>query len=293
MRLPAFKSLKTFQVAARTLSFKMAADELFLTASAVSHQIKALEREVGVRLFERGVRSLRLSDAGTLYLAHVDEMFGRLESVTQQLRERFGRGILRLHAPSFFAHELLLPRLADFSQSRPDTDIRIDTAAGPGSLHSPEADLSIVVGSGPWEDVCVHPLFEQRFIAACAPALLAQGDISSMRDLAYHTLLVLEERRDVWQRWAAEQGFDSLRPARLVRLDDMAAVVRAAEQGVGIGLIPAHLSAQRFASGSLVRLFDTEFATHEQYVLLHRREDESRPGVRELTQWIVSLCRQT
>jgi LysR family glycine cleavage system transcriptional activator len=292
MRLPAFKSLRTFQVSARTLSFKAAARELCLTPSAVSHQVKALERELGVRLFERGVRSLALSDAGALYLAHVEEMFGRMEAVTHQLRERFGRGILRLHAPAFFAHELLLPRLAEFSRAHPDTDIRIDTASTPGATHAPEADLSIVVGSGPWENLRAHPLFEQSFMAVCAPALLTQGAIAGVEDIARHALLVMEERREVWQRWVAGLGLAGLQPARLVRLDNMAAVVRAAEQGAGIALIPARLSAQRIAAGTLVRLFDAEFAVPEQYVLLHRRGDEARPGVRALTEWIVSLCRQ-
>lgn len=291
MRLPSFKTLKTFQVAARYGSFKLAAAELFLTASAVSHQIKALEAQLGVALFERGVRALKLTDAGKHYLEHIDDLFSKLESATQQLRERFGRSIIRLNVPSFFAHELLLPRLAGFSQAREDTDIRIETALNAERTHPPEADLSIVVGAGPWEGMCVKPLFSQSFIAACAPAYLLENPVGSIADLARGTLLVHEDRRDAWDRWAASLGLDPPNPHRLVRLDTMSAVVRAAEEGVGVALIPGRLSAERFTSGTLIRLFEAEFETQEQYVLLHRPEDAERAELRELTDWIVSICR--
>src|SRR5688500_13378304 len=106
MRLPSLKFLKTFQVAAARLSFKAAAEELFITPSAVSHQIKSLEEQLGVTLFERGPHSLSLSEAGRQYLTHVETVFTRLEVVTEQLRSNFGRGVVRLHVPPFFATEM-------------------------------------------------------------------------------------------------------------------------------------------------------------------------------------------
>ena len=124
MRLPSLKFLKTFQVAAKLQSFKAAAEELFVTPSAVSHQIKALEELLGVALFERGVRTLTLTDAGAHYLDHISDIFSKLESVTEQLQVRYGRTIIRLNVLPFFANELLLPRLlATFSQAREETDI--------------------------------------------------------------------------------------------------------------------------------------------------------------------------
>jgi LysR family glycine cleavage system transcriptional activator len=149
MRLPSLKFLKTFQVAARLQSFKAAAEELFVTPSAISHQIKALEEQLGVSLFQRGVRTLTLTDAGRNYLEHINDIFSKLESVTEQLQVRYGRTIIRLNVPSFFANELLLPRLASFSQAREETDIRIETTFSAPKTHPPEADLSIVVGAGP------------------------------------------------------------------------------------------------------------------------------------------------
>ena len=291
MRLPSLKFLKTFQVAAKLQSFKGAAEELFVTPSAVSHQIKALEEQLGVALFDRGVRTLSLTDAGAHYLEHINDIFAKLESVTEQLQQRYGRTIIRLNVPPFFANEVLLPRLASFSQAREETDIRIETSFSAAKAHPPDADLSIVVGAGPWEGLIVHELFAQSFIAACSPGFQVDNPIRSYADLNGKTLLLHEERRDAWERWAQGLGIESIKPNRLVRLDTMSAVVLAAEQGVGVALVPSRLCADRFAEGGLVKLFDAELTTHESYVLLQRPEDAEREDLQELTRWILGVAR--
>jgi LysR family glycine cleavage system transcriptional activator len=291
MRLPSLKFLRTFQVAAKFCSFKAAAAELCITPSAVSHQIKALEDQLGVALFERGVRALKLTDAGAQYVEHVNEIFAKIEKVTEQLKVRYGRTMIRLHVPSFFANELLLPRLSSFAQAREETDIRIETTYSAPKSHPPEADLSIVVGSGPWEGLTAHELFAQSFIAACSHKYLADNPIEKYADLNGKTLLLHEERRDAWELWAEGLGIAPIHPNRLVRLDTMSAVVLAAEQGVGVALVPSRLSADRFAAGGLVRLFEEELTTNESYVLLHRPEDAAREDLQELTRWILASCR--
>src|ERR1700722_4537438 len=288
MRLPSLKFLKTFQVAAKLQSFKAAAEELFVTPSAVSHQIKALEEQLGVALFERGIRTLTLTDAGSHYLEHINDIFAK---VTEQLQVRYGRTIIRLNVPPFFANELLLPRLSSFTQAREETDIRIETTFAAPKTHPPEADLSIVVGTGPWEGLTVHELFAQSFIAACSPEFLLENPINSYGDLNGRTLLVHEERRDAWERWAVGLGIAPIKPNRLGRLPPRSAVVLTAEQGVGVALVASRLSADRFIAGGLVKLFDAELTTNESYVLLHRPEDRAREDLQELTQWILTKCR--
>jgi LysR family glycine cleavage system transcriptional activator len=291
MRLPSYKFLKTFQVAAKLRSFKAAAEELCITQSAVSHQVKALEEHLGIALFARGVRRVTLTDAGAHYLEHINDIFAKLESVTEQMRSRFGRSIIRLHVPPFFAEEMLLPRLAAFSQVRQETDIRIEmTLSVPKTLPS-EADLSIIVGAGPWEGLTAYRLFDQTFIAACSPAFLRENPINTYGDLNGKTLLQHEERRDAWQRWALGLGISPIKPNRLIRLDNMSAVVLAAQQHVGVALVPPRLSAERFVAGCLVKLFEAELTTNESYVLLHRPEDRTREDLQELTQWILGQCR--
>jgi LysR family transcriptional regulator, glycine cleavage system transcriptional activator len=286
MRLPSLKFLKTFQIAAARESFKEAADELCVTPSAVSHQIRALEEQLGLALFERGPHSLTLTEAGRSYLKHVDAVFARLESVTEQLQISYGRSVVRLHIPPFFATEMLLPRLQSFLAAQPDTDIHINTVLAPLQVHSADADLSIVVGAAPADGHACHKLFSQSFVPACAPALLERKPVTNVEDLNEHTLIVHEARRDGWQRWGESIGVE-LRPKKLVRFDTMHAAAEAAAHGVGIALVSSRLGADRFTEGSLVRLFDAELQTGESYFLIVRREDAARPDVRALTQWIL------
>jgi LysR family glycine cleavage system transcriptional activator len=291
MRTPSLKAIKTFQIAAKHSSFAVAADELCITPSAVSHQIKTLETQLGLPLFSRGARALALTDAGARYLEQIDDLFMRLESVTEQLRARFGRTSVRLHVPAYFASEMLLPRLSEFSRLHGGVDLRIDTSGGHGRMHAAEADISVVVGSGPWPGLVAHPLFAQTMVPACSPELFAEKPVTRYEDLNSHTLLVHEARRDDWDRWAANVGMKGLNPAQIVRIDSMAAAMRAAEKSIGIALLPAELSRRKFSLGRLTRVFDDELVTQEDYTLLVRAEDETRDDIRALSAWLMESCR--
>jgi LysR family glycine cleavage system transcriptional activator len=292
MRTPSLKAIKTFQIAAKHTSFAVAADELCITPSAVSHQIKTLETQLGLPLFSRGARALALTDAGARYLEQIDDLFMRLESVTEQLRVRFGRSSVRLHVPAYFASEMLLPRLSEFSKLHDGIDLRIDTSGGHGRQHLAEADISVAVGAGPWPGLVAHPLFAQALVPACSPALLAERPVRTYEDLNAHTLLVHEARRDDWDRWAQNVGMTKLNPSQIVRIDSMSAATRAAEKSIGIALLPAELSRRKFASGRLTRVFDAELDTQEDYTLLVRAEDENRDDIRALCEWLIESCRR-
>jgi LysR family glycine cleavage system transcriptional activator len=291
MRTLSLKAIKTFQIAARHSSFALAAGELCITPSAVSHQIKTLETQLGLPLFSRSARALALTDAGARYLEQIDDLFTRLESVTEQLRARYGRNSVRLHVPAYFASELLLPRLSEFSKLHEGIDLRIETQGVHGRSHVAEADISVVVGSGPWNGLVAHPLFAQSLVPAAAPELLAEKPVLRHEDLNQHTLLVHEARRDDWDRWAESVGLRDLRPLQIVRIDSMAAATRAAEKSIGIALLPAELSRRKFASGRLARVFDDELVTKEDYTLLVRAEDETRDDIRALCAWLIESCR--
>ena len=285
MRLPSLKFLKTFQIAATRLSFKAAAEDLFITPSAVSHQIKTLEEQLGVTLFERGAHSLSLTEAGRRYLQHLDALFARLETVTEQLRLRYGRGVVRLHVTPFFATEMLLPKLGELLQSQPDTDIHINTVQALES-HPSDADVSIVVNAAPDDRLKCYKLFSQAFVPVCSPQLLAQKPIARVDDLERHTLIVHQARSDGWDRWAEALG-TKLQPRNVVRFDTMSAAAQAAEHGVGVALVSSRLCEDRFHEGTLVRVFETELATGESYFLLIRPEDAERPDVRALAHWLL------
>jgi LysR family glycine cleavage system transcriptional activator len=291
MRTLSLKAIKTFQIAAKHSSFAVAADELCITPSAVSHQIKTLETQLGLPLFSRSARALALTDAGARYLEQIDDLFMRLESVTEQLRARFGRNSVRLHVPAYFASEMLLPRLSEFSKLHEGIDLRIETQGAHGRTHPAEADISVVCGSGPWNGLIAHPLFAQTMVPACSPELYAERPVLTYSDLNSHTLLVHEARRDDWDRWASSVGMKSLQPAQIVRIDSMTAATRAAEKSIGIALLPAQLSRRKFSQGRLKRVFDDELVTQEDYTLLVREEDESRDDIRALCAWLIDSCR--
>jgi len=287
MRLPSTKTLRAFQLAARSGSFKTAASQLFLTPSAVSHQIRALEEEVGVALFHRGARTLTLTDAGSTYLAEIEYLFERLDAATRELRARAGRSTLRLRVASFFASEFLLPRLAALHAAQPEIDLEIDTDGTGTDLHPPDADVSIVLGSGNWHELQAHRLFSQTYVPACSPALLTRTPIVSIEQLDGQTLLVFEARKDGWERWAESAGLEMPRPRKRIAFNNMSSLVRATERSAGIGLIPGTLSAERFRAKSLTRLFEHEWTTEDSYFLVHRAEVAARPEVVAFRKWLL------
>ena len=166
-----------------------------------------------------------------------------------------------------------------------------DPGASLGRSHAAEADISVVVGTGPWNGLVAHPLFAQTMVPACSPVLLAEKPVRRYEDLNAHTLLVHEARRDDWDRWAANVGLKGLNPAQIVRIDSMSAAMRAAEKKIGIALLPAELSRRKFQSARLARVFDEELVTQEDYTLLVRAEDENRDDIRALCAWLIESCR--
>ena len=287
MRLPSTKTLRAFQLAARSGSFKTAASQLFLTPSAVSHQIRALEEEVGVTLFHRGARTLTLTDAGATYLAEIEYLFERLDAATRELRARSGRSTLRLRVASFFASEFLLPRLAALHAAQPEIDLEIDTDGTGTDVHPPDADVSIVLGSGNWNELQSHRLFSQTYVPAASPALLTRTPLATIEQLDGQTLLVFEARKDGWERWAESAGLQMPRPRKRIAFNNMSSLVRATERSAGIGLIPGTLSAERFRAKSLTRLFDHEWTTEDSYFLVHRAEVAARPEVMAFRKWLL------
>ncbi len=286
MRLPSTRTLRAFLLAARTGSFKHAAHQLCLTPSAVSYRVKALEEAVGVQLFRRGVREVTLTEAGCTYFGAIDALFKHLDTATRELRSRYGRRSLRVRVAPFFASEFLLPRLGRLSADHSDLDLRIDTD-GSRTAGSGEADASIVLGSGPWSDVQSLRLCGESYVPACAPALVVHRPIRAVDELNRHTLLVHAAREDAWERWAHAAGFEAPRPRKRVCFDTLSELAHAAEQGIGVGLIPMPLGVERLRARSLLQLFDHALETPESYFLLHKREAAARPQIAVFRAWLL------
>jgi LysR family glycine cleavage system transcriptional activator len=287
-RSPPLKNLRAFCVAARQLSFKFAADELCLTPSAVSHQMKELERILGMRLFERRTRALELTAAGQRLLEEVEPLLEGLDRALAQLARHDGRETLRVRAPALFANELLIPRLEEFCEAHPLIDVQLDTRDPRPITHPPTADVSIVLAHTPPAGVRSTRLFSSPLTAVCAPQ--HAGRVARLGREVFGTLpLIVDRTRPfAWSSWAEEVGLERPEPRQLIEFDTMIAAVRAAERGLGIALVPVRLCQSWIRSGALVRVFAVELATPEAYYLVSRARDAERPPVKALTRWALA-----
>src|SRR5262245_30347204 len=208
-RPPPLRNLRAFCIAAHHCRFKVAADELFLTPSAVSHQMKELEEALGVRLFERKTRALELTTAGHTLRDEIAPLLDALDRSLAQFTRRNSRRSLRLLLPPFFASELFIPRLADFCASQPDIDIQIDSQDPRPTAHPPTADVSVLLADGAPEGLKCTRLFALRLAAVCAPTL-APEVVRLGRDVFRDTALIVHRARPfAWSSWAEEVGLEA------------------------------------------------------------------------------------
>jgi LysR family transcriptional regulator, glycine cleavage system transcriptional activator len=289
-RSPPVKGLRAFCVAARHLSFKFAADELCLTPSAVSHQMKELETLLGMRLFERRTRALELTAAGHRLLDEVEPLLDGLDRALAQLARQDGRETLRVRAPALFANELLIPRLEEFCEAHPLIDVQLDTRDPRPVAHPPTADVSIVLADTPPAGVRSARLFSSPLGAVCAPQHAGRVARLGREVFSALPLIVDRTRPSAWSLWAEEVGLERPEPRQVIGFDTMIAAVRAAERGVGIALVPVLLCQSWIRSGALVRVFAVELAMPEAYYLVSRPRDAERPPVQALTRWALALC---
>ena len=287
-RPPPLKNLRAFCVAARRLSFKHAADELCLTPSAVSHQMKELETLLGMRLFERRTRSLELTPAGTRLLEEVEPLLDGLDRAMAQLARQDGRETLRVRAPALFANEMLIPRLDEFCEAHPLIDVQLDTRDPRPNTHPATADVSIVIADLPPAGVRSTRLFSSPLAAVCAPQHAGRVARLGRQVFAALPLIVDRTRPLAWSSWAGEVGLERPEPRQVIEFDTMIAAVRAAEHGLGIALVPVVLCHSWISSGALVRVFAVELPTPEAYYVVSRPRDAERPPVKALTRWALA-----
>jgi LysR family glycine cleavage system transcriptional activator len=265
----------------------VAADELFLTPSAVSHQMRELEDALGVPLFERKTRAIELTRAGRALLEEVEPLLEALDRSLTQIARSSNRRRLRVLLPPFFASELFVPRLASFCAAYPDIDLQIETRDPRPSVHPPTADVSILITDAQPLGLNASRLFSVKLVAACAkehaPAVARMGR-NVFGELA---LIVHKARPQAWSQWAEEIGIKSPEPKNVVELDSMFAVVRAAERGVGMALVPAQLCEAWFQTGALVRIFSMELHLNDAYFLASRPRDADKPEVRAFLDWAL------
>ena len=281
------RGLRTFCVAARLESFSAAAERLFITPSAVSHQIKRLEEELGVRLFDRNARDLKLTGAGQSLHAEAHPLIEQLDAIVASYRQDATRSAVRLSVQPFFASEFFVPRLSEFTASNPEIDIQVSASDESAETLPPDADLSIRLFRAPPAGVEAELLIPLTLVPAGSKAFARSLRVEGKRIASDFPIIVHESFPKSWKQWSKRTGIALPGKSKTTHLDSMIAVVRAAEQGIGAALVPVPLADQWFRQRTIVRLFDDALVADVSYYLIWNEESARRPEVERLRQWIL------
>lgn len=281
------RELRTFCVAAELASFRETAEALFVTPSAVSHQVKGLEEELEVKLFERLTRSIVLTAAGHDLYAEICPIIVELDAVIERHGKSDSRNVLRISVQPFFASELVVPRLGEFTELNPDIDIKLETSDESLEKHPATADVSIRIFRKAPDTLVAHRLFALQLVPAASPELRKRLRRKGGTALGELPRLVHESRPHAWRQWEQRSGHRLEGNGSVVRLDSMIAVANAAERGVGAALVPLQLSDSRFESNSLVQLFPEALETTDAYYLVYREEDQSNAAILRFRDWAL------
>jgi DNA-binding transcriptional LysR family regulator len=294
--LPPLEFLRGFEAAARHLSFTKAAGELFLTQSAVSRQIQALEAFVGLPLFERRHKSLALTPAGGAYYKTVTQTLDQLRDATRRLKETRAGHVLTVTTTVSFAALWLVPRLSRFRKEHPHVDVRI--AATFEVVDMEREGIDVAIRDCPLSKAPPGAVFlvGEQLMPVCSPEYMREakrerGPLAKPADLGHHVLLNLHDaaRRWPWLTWAAwfeAMGVAELTPASTLTFDQYDQVLQAAVHGQGIALGRMSLAAQYIRSKQLVALFGREQRLARGYHALYAKDAEKRPEAREFVEWI-------
>jgi LysR family glycine cleavage system transcriptional activator len=285
--LPPLASLEAFAKAAETLSFKDAADALFVSPSALTRRIQSLEEQLGVALFRRLNPGLELTREGERYLGTARRVLGELRRAQEQLRAPAHRP-LRISALQSFTEGFLVPHLPEFHAKHPDVELEIGATLNYADFDRDPVDVAIRFGVGPWGDLHAEPLVELRYFPVCSPALL-DGDppLRTPVDLAHHAQLNVTQVMPAWPAWLANAGVPGLVPRKVVTYDHLSIALTAAESGQGVAVCAKFLCANRLAAGRLVVPFDIPLVSESTYHLVCRPEDLDDPRITALRDWLV------
>jgi LysR family transcriptional regulator, glycine cleavage system transcriptional activator len=287
------RGLRSFCVAARYGSFRTAAEELHITASAVSHQIKNLEEMLGEQLFERGGRELRLSSVGVSLYEEVTPLIEQLDAVVARYKKGPERSSIRISVQPFFASEYFIPRLHDFTAAHPNIDIKVGTSDETAEKHPADADLSIRLFRVPPADMRSDLLFPLTMAPASSPQFQRKLVVKDGKICSDFPIIVHETYPSAWKQWSEAAGITLPDIQKVTRLDSMIAVVRAAQRGIGAALVPIPIGNLWFEEGSVVRLFDQELVANVSYYLVGPDERASDGQLELFRSWILETFATT
>lgn len=289
-RMPPIAALRAFEAAARRLNFTKAADELNLTQSAISHQIRHLEELWGLRLFIRRPRQLLLTRSGEALAPVLRDFFLRMKTELEALRAEGVSGTLRVSLLQSFALKWLVPRLARFREEHPKIDVWISTNDKYVDFDSDDVDVAIRLGHGVYPRLHTTLLLREHVFPVCSPRFLERtGAPSAPKDLIDYPLLlrVGEERVMNWDDWLRAAGVNNFEMPHGPSFPDTNMAVQAAIDGQGIALARSAHVGDDLAAGRLVRLFNVHCPSNLAYYVVCPKGSEDRPKVAAFRNWLL------
>jgi len=291
--LPPLDLLVGFESAARHLSFTKAGEELYLTQSAVSRQIKELEDQLGLPLFQRRHRALALTEAGHQFYAAAAQALATMRAATERLRARSGRKALSVTTTHSFAALWLIPRLAGFTRDHPGVDVRITAETKVQDLERDALDIALRHGPASLAGPNAVRLFGEKVFPVCSPKLLKNKPLAQPADLRHHVLLQYDDPDGRhpwlhWKTWLEVERIADLKPAGTLSFSGYEQIIPAAVAGHGVALGRSPLVKDLLASGELVAPFKSQADPARAYFAIVSRNAAARPEVAAFLAWLKS-----
>jgi LysR family glycine cleavage system transcriptional activator len=290
-RLPSLNGLRAFEAAARHLSFTNAAQELNVTQTAISHQIRRLEEELGLRLFVRQNRALALTPKAAEYLPGIRAAFQDLRFATDRLLRKDDDKVLTVSLMTSLATKWLLPRLSGFQEQHPDIDVRITTSSELVDFCKDNVDAAIRYGRGQWDGLHADWLMADQLFPVCSPKLLeGERGLKKPEDLARFTLLHSSGYTDDWRLWLTAAGLPASiagNPGLTFDLSFM--TIQAAVDGIGVAIGHTSFVQDDIASGRLVAPFDVTLPQDAGYYFVAPQETTKLKKITAFREWLMSV----
>lgn len=279
-----FSTLRMFEAAARLGSFKLAAEEMNISPSAVSQQIKLLEGQLGFQLFTRYYRRLELTAIGVTLSEGLTPAFSDIKRVLRQITENQPSDLLRIAIYQTTASRWLVPMLPDLQTKHPNLSVEFETGVEKVDLHGSSIDLAIRLGDGYWPDCEAIMLFEEALVPVCSPALVRQ--VREPWDLQHTTLVYSSNRPDDWSRWMAASTTLTTHGIPLLQVSNSSLAIDAARHGAGVALAQINLIQTELENGSLIPLFKNVWKTGRSFYLLSSKLKQPSLNATVFKAWI-------
>lgn len=290
-RLPPFAALRAFEAAARLESFKSAADDICLSASAISHQVRSLEEFLGVQLFHRERGKPQLTAAGASYLESIQDIFNRLDLASSAITARSKRRSLVVNLYPSLASCWLLSRLPAFQAGNPDVDIKFLSSMTPLGFGGEDIDVAIRYGTGEWPGMRSDFLCHDDLFLVCGRQLLdSLPPLDRLEDLATQTFLYCSHDLNEWSQWFEFAGYQTPQIRRRMDFDSRALVLEAVASGMGIAIGRQPYVANLLASGRLCAPYPMRLRTGMGYYLVYPEHHGSYENVQKFCTWLLEEC---